>query len=258
MSLIMYDAIHLASFAGITNADAFAGYVDGRWPTFPLLDALAPPGTHLLSIAVFAIDNADCLDIETGDATNAQAPEWVSRQLHAGASRPCLYTSASNVGALVTAMRGFSRSQYRIWSAHYSGKHTCGPASCGAAPVPCDGTQWTDASHGRSLDESVLADDFFGSDPPPAVTSQEIEMFPITTGQDAVTPVPIPNGCKRVRFFTNGAADLHIDMMSAGTDLDLHTGYDNVQGFAVPSGCQAVVVRRTDAGTSQVNACYSF
>ena len=82
-------------------------------------------------------------------------------------------------------------------------------------------------------------------------------MFPINIGVDAKTPIPVPNGCSKIRFFTNGAADLHVDVMSAGTDIDLHIGYDNAAAAALPAGCKAVVVHRVDAGTSEVNACYS-
>jgi hypothetical protein len=89
------------------GADAYAGYVQGLFPTFAALQRMfTASGTHLLSIAVFASGNADCLDIESGDATNAQAPGWVKRQLARGAQRPCLYTSVSNMDALMTTLGG--------------------------------------------------------------------------------------------------------------------------------------------------------
>jgi hypothetical protein len=104
VTLTMYDSVNVGTLPH--GADAYAGYVQGAFPTFAALKRLfAASGAHLLSIAVFASGNADCLDIEPGDATIAQAPRWVKRQLARGAHRPCLYTSVSNMDALVDARR---------------------------------------------------------------------------------------------------------------------------------------------------------
>jgi hypothetical protein len=44
----------------------------------------------------------------------------------------------------VLSQAKISRSEVRLWSAHYGlGEHICGPGSCGAVPVEVDGTQWT-------------------------------------------------------------------------------------------------------------------
>jgi len=118
----------------------------------------------LLSIAVFAHDDADCLDVELGDATPAQAPAWVKRQK---APRPCLYASASVMNLLVATLdrAGIARGSVRLWSAHYkSGEHICGPDTCKLMSARADGTQWTPRARGISLDQSLLHDDFFGKE----------------------------------------------------------------------------------------------
>ncbi|MFI5081698.1 MAG: hypothetical protein ACHQCE_11540, partial [Streptosporangiales bacterium] len=120
MTLTMYDSTNVDTLPH--GADAYAGYVQGAFPTFASLERLfTAGGIHLLSIAVFASGDADCLDIESRDATIAQAPGWVKRQLARGAHRPCLYTSVSNMDALVTTLggAGISRAEVRLWSAHY-------------------------------------------------------------------------------------------------------------------------------------------
>ena len=163
MTLRMYDSIDVAHLP--PGADAYAGYVNGAWQTFPALRRLFAQ-LHLLSIAVSTSADADCLDIENGDATNAAAPAWVKRQMRRGEPRPCLYTSAGNVAALIATVEGagIARSQFRLWSAHYGeGKHICGPGACGFPAA--DGTQWTDTAPGRNgseIDESLLKDGFFG------------------------------------------------------------------------------------------------
>ena len=259
MTLVMYDAVNTKNLVGLPDADAFAGYVDGAFQTFPLLSALAPAGTHLLSIAVFAIHDADCLDVEPLDATNAQAPAWVKRQQARGAHRPCIYTSVSNVGALVATLRaaGIARAGVRIWSAHYGkGPHMCGPASCGQTTIACDGTQWDDHAHARELDVSHLRPDFFGpaADPPhsPDHLTGDLDMTILEFDDHNACPIALPNGVGRVRFASNHVAKLHVDLPGhAGADLDID--YAVTDGVNIPDGMSMIVVHRTDDGTNLVS-----
>jgi hypothetical protein len=148
---------------------AYAGYVDGMWPTFKTLQARFP-GHRLLSIAVFSSDNAECLDIERGDASNSDAPGWFERQVACGVFRPVLYTQASNLKSLELEMRAHHvpRGCYRLWSAHYTCKaHLCGPKSCGYGLSEADGTQFTSTALGINLDRSLLLPDFFDTRPAP-------------------------------------------------------------------------------------------
>jgi hypothetical protein len=168
MSLTMYDAVTLTEIP--RDAQAVAGYVNGRWPTYPKLAALFPHA-HSLSIAVTAEADADCLDIEPGDASNAQAPVWFRRQkqLRPG-HKPKLYTSLSNVMTLVGVLTaaGIHPDEYQIWSAHYTHTpHLCGP-SCGyGLTFTVAATQYTDKALGKSLDASLVSDGFF---PTPVVS----------------------------------------------------------------------------------------
>ena len=169
----MYDSTDPAQIPPGQDA---AGYVDGKWPTFTALH-----GPSNLSIAVFATDDADTLDIEPGDATNAQAGKWVLHELGLGHWRPCVYTSVSNAGTLIATLKavGLGRGQYRLWTAHYNYRpHLC-TSACGLpAGVTADATQWTDRSGGRNLDESTLADGFFGTQtptPPPQPSPEGLD-----------------------------------------------------------------------------------
>lgn len=166
MTLTMYDSIDLGQIPH--DAEVIAGYVSGHWPTARTIPSRFPHA-RMLTIAVNASHDADVLDIETGDATPAQAAAWYEQQKRRGVARPCLYASASVMQAdVVPVIRaaGISRHLVRLWSAHYTFKaHICGPATCRAMSISADGTQWTDRSHGRNLDESLLADGFFGTAP---------------------------------------------------------------------------------------------
>ncbi len=165
---VMYDSTDVGQIP--TNAQAVAGYVGGHWPTYPELVKRFPHAQHL-SIAVSAQEDADCLDIEKGDATPADAPGWYHRQRARGLTRPAFYGSLSLIPAIMSTLgfAGIPRSAYRILSAHYTGHpHICGPA-CGLSP-PADGTQWTG---GNRYDESLLSSAFFNAPPPSPLTPEE-------------------------------------------------------------------------------------
>ena len=165
--LTMYDdtAVDL-----LPAADYFAGYVDGRFANIAAIKAKFPHAT-ILSIAVFPADDADCLDVEPGDATRADIFGWFKRQQARGVARPCIYSSVSSIDGIVATMtaNGFHRDAYRLWSAHYTGSpHVCSPSTCKLTSAQCDATQYTDHAMSRSLDESVLLPGFFGGAPKPA------------------------------------------------------------------------------------------
>jgi hypothetical protein len=184
--IIMYDSIDISHIP--PDAPAVAGYVNGRWPTFSQLAARFPHAQRL-SIAVSASANADCLDIEPGDATVASAAGWYQRQKARGLARPVFYASASRMkDDLIPAIKaaGIPRSSLRLWSAHYGGAaHICGPATCGETPIPVDGTQYTNKAFGRDLDASVLVADFFGTSSVPVWETAMLAALPtLSQGAD--------------------------------------------------------------------------
>ena len=162
--LFMYDDVNVSLIP--KDAQAVAGYVGGRWPTYNTVVRKWPHAKHL-SIAVSASENARCLDVEPGDATIAQAPAWVKRQKARGEKLPVLYTSASWGQKLVdtcTKAGLVYGKDYLWWSAHYNvdlGKHLCGPGCGFGLKVHAHATQFTDKALGRSLDESVCSPGFF-------------------------------------------------------------------------------------------------
>jgi len=167
MTLAMFDAVNVSNLP--LDAEAAAGYVNGWFRTWPLIQRMFP-SAHLLSIAVTADADAECLDVEKLDATPAQAPGWVKRQQARGIHRPVVYCSVSLAMTVLGQLgkAGIHRPHVRLWTAHYTGQpHICGPGTCGyqGLAVDADGTQWTDRAFGLDLDQSLLTSEFFG--PPP-------------------------------------------------------------------------------------------
>jgi hypothetical protein len=157
----MFDSITVDTIP--TSPQAVAGYVNGFWPDFERMAWTFRDALHL-SIAVTAEADADCLDIEAGDAVPAQAPAWFRRQLARGVRKPVLYCGLANAATVVGVMHeaGIGRDEFRLWTAHYTERRHLCSAECGFEfQGMADATQFTEHSLGRNLDESVCSDTFF-------------------------------------------------------------------------------------------------
>jgi hypothetical protein len=76
----------------------------------------------------------------------------------------------------------------------------------------------------------------------------------LLSGEGAVTPVAIPNGAKRLRFFSNRPAQVRVDLIGVSEPTSTLTlGYEHgAQGVAT-GGALAAVVHRVDAGDNEVS-----
>lgn len=169
--LYMYDDVNVLLIPRF--AKYVAGYVDGGFLTWLKLKLLFPLAKKV-SIAVFASDDADILDVEPRDAKNDQAAAWVKRQRarrRAGAKHvtrlPVVYTAASNGNALNDALHkaGLEIGKDYDWlSAHYDphlGEHICNPKCYTGLRYTAAATQFTDHADNKNLDESVCSPEFF-------------------------------------------------------------------------------------------------
>lgn len=186
-NVTMYDSIYVTSLP--SGGDAYAGYVNGKWATWDaLVTAKEKTGAKLLSIDVFGNATAHCLDVESGDATNADVLPWFKRMKAAGIPVPVIYTSAGNTQAVINILMlqgKYTRQEFLIWSAHYTGKeHICAPAVCGYAAA--DATQWTDAGP-NGCDVSAAASYFF-----PWTLGTGTPTTPVVTAPKPSGPLPYP------------------------------------------------------------------
>jgi hypothetical protein len=250
------------------GAAAYAAYVDGglgNQPNYAYIVSAFPHAEHL-SIALFASDNADVLDVEPGAAVPSDIPGWYARQVARGIQRPVIYASASAMNdeiLPVLSQAGIARAKTRLWSAHYGlGQHICGPRSCGQLSVDADGTQWTSSAMGLVLDQSLLLDNFFTNDP--AVTEAELQSGQLNTGNGAVTVIAVPPGtAHRVAFaIDNHAQNVPVARLRVAfydTHWQVHPDVvvDGSKGLAIlgfpnPAKTGIVSVRRNDDGKAAV------
>jgi hypothetical protein len=139
---------------------AVAGYNAGNYVTYPMLVARYGKGRHVLSITPNVDNRADCLDVETGDATAPQAGPWVRQMIDAGIKRPCVYAQESRMSLVRQSLdaAGLARDSYRLWVALWDGGHE--------VPDGYDAKQFYGTMDPTGWDYSVISPDFFGAPKP--------------------------------------------------------------------------------------------
>jgi hypothetical protein len=149
---VMFDSVDPAAFPDPAEVpfDVTAGYVNGRWPSSVGIKARFPDLPHL-SIAVTVAADADCLDIEPGDATAEQAPAWLDRQYARGMARPVIYCGISSIAAV---RRAVGSRPFWWWSANWTRVPHIDPGA--------DATQWDDKGpNGENVDQSQVSPAFY-------------------------------------------------------------------------------------------------
>lgn len=246
----MYDAVTWANIP--VNVRMVAGYPGGlyawpdrAWERFPK--------AVKIRVAVTAAEHSSpgarfhVLDVENGDATPAQAPGWCQEERARGED-PSVYCNASTWPAVKAAFASARVAGPHYWIAHYDG----------VAEVPAGAVakQYLGGPT-APVDVSAVADYWPGVDPAPAKPKpvflyMEDPML-LTRGKDAVTPIALPDGCHRVRFFASEAAVVNVDLRNGKNMTRLELAYGATMGVDVPKGCDGIVAHRVDAGSNDVS-----
>ncbi len=261
----MYDTVTNNQFP--PGGQAYAGYVDGAvgdQPNYAYIVRTFPKAHHL-SIALSASNNADALDVEPGASAPGDVPGWYARQKNRGIQRPCVYASASTMTSSILPVLNqakIGRSGVRLWSAHYGlGEHICGPGSCGAVPIGVDGTQWTSNALGRNLDQSLLLENFFTTDPT-VITEAELQSGQLNLGKNALTAISVaPGTAHRIAFGCDNAVEaqpparLRVAIYDTGPGwhVEKDVAVDGTKGLKIipfpnPAKTGVISVIREDAG----------
>ena len=180
MTRIMYDGIEPDEVPA--GAAIYAGYDDGEWQSYGVLEAAHPAALHV-SICVTASGSARCLDVESGDATPDQAPGWVLAQRAAGEPDPWVYMNETTWPAVMAAVAEQKVTPPLYWVAAYVED----PSQPPAIPAGAIGVQFYDYG---GYDASVMADYIPGLDPvpvlqpaaPAAVSQEDDDMNTTSSG----------------------------------------------------------------------------
>lgn len=172
MTRTMYDSVSVSSLPA--DATMVAGYADGLYANLTAMRARFPHAT-VVSIAVRYTTRAQVLDVETGDATPAQAVVWC-RQTMADTPNGQLtvYCNTSTWPAVRAALAAAGESPPNYWVAQYDG----------VASIPA-GAIAKQYRNTPGWDASIVADYWPGVDaaPTPAPPSP-----PPVPPEDIVTP----------------------------------------------------------------------
>jgi peptidoglycan hydrolase-like protein with peptidoglycan-binding domain len=182
-TLLGEDSIYVSLLLG--GLPVYAGYNYGTFSNWTALSARFGAVAKLVSITPVVQGTAAsmCLDIEPGNASPAQAPEFQRQGNHAGALKPWYYCSAGDAQAVISALAGagFARDTYFLWTAHWIGRHICAPAVCGYPAA--DATQYQDNGN---FDSDIFSVAMFTVDQFPVLSLTVPPMTDPIGGVDAV------------------------------------------------------------------------
>ena len=182
----MYDGVVADQVPG--DGWAVAGYVNGSWPDFGQLESRFPGLKHV-SITVNDQGTATVLDVESRDATPAQAPAWAQRMRASGIPYPVVYMNFSTWQTVKDEFAAQSIDLPLFWVAQYDGVAT--------VPAGAIAKQYQSTT---GYDVSAVADYWPGVDPAPLPTTAT----PTSTESDMTTYFQIqvlpdgtgaPNAC---------------------------------------------------------------
>jgi len=202
----MYDAITPSRIPN--NATMVAGYVNGKWPSYPELVTLFPHATHV-SIAVSADATADVLDVEQFDATPEEAPAWCSRMRNLKRI-PTVYMNTATWLQVKQAFTTQRIGEPNYWVADYSRKSTLSIPN-GAIAIQFQNTPGYDIS---------LVEDYW-----PGIDNPEDEMPTAQEVADAILN-------KKVTVKDYDGKEVSATIQSYIINSDLH-GQANMNAIAV-------------------------
>lgn len=155
MTRFLYDSISPGNIP--SGATMVAGYQDGLYANLGAMRARFPHAT-VVSIAVRWTTRAQVLDVETGNATPAQAVTWCTKTM---ADKPntqlTIYCNTSLWPQVRAAFKAAGVTEPNYWVAQYDNDPTI--------PAGAVAKQYQGDTHG--YDKSVVADYWPGVDPAP-------------------------------------------------------------------------------------------
>lgn len=152
----MHDSVTATDIP--TDAAMVAGYINGRWAWSPADWARFPAAVKVRIATSASGPDGHVLDVETGAAAAAEAPEWVTMRRQAGLATPTVYCNLSTWPAVRAAFRAAGVAEPLYWIAHYTGT-----PDIPAGAIAC---QYINEPDGDHFDLSAVADHWPGVDPP--------------------------------------------------------------------------------------------
>jgi predicted chitinase len=93
--------------------------------------------------------------------------------------------------------------------------------------------------------------------PAPGSTTILEDSMLLNKGQNAITPIALPDGIKAVRFFSDQPAQLAVDTRDHKPVTKLDLGNASAQVVTVPQAIHAFVAHRLDGGSNDISVAFS-
>lgn len=216
MTRTMYDAVTVGNVP--SSATLVAGYGDGYYNNIAAFRARFPHAT-IVEIAVSSQHNLGVvLDVETGDATPAEAPGWVRMRRAAGVD-PTIYCNSSTWPSVRAAFTSAGVAEPHWWIAQYDGDPTLFPGTVAK--------QYTDPG---PYDLSSVAAYWPGVDPAP---SEDI----VTPADRAAIVADVVAALKAQLPFA--VWNYHLASGEPEKANDMHQVVDNIDAHAVSLEAEA-------------------
>ncbi len=197
MTRVMFDGTHELVPNIPLDAQMVAGYLAPSPFAWTAADWARFPGAAKVRIAVRSTTNdGHVLDVESGDATPAQAPGWVVMRRAAGAD-PTVYCSEGLWPSVRAAFTAANVAQPHYWVAAYPG---------GGAIIPAGAVahQYMDAG---IYDKSVVADFWPGVDQGGNVTDPQAIAADVLNEKISGPDGPTPYSLNDMEYWNNQYAN---------------------------------------------------
>jgi hypothetical protein len=159
----MYDSTNPAGIPDVV--EMVAGYINGSFNWAARVGAFDkwPKAAHVrIDVTGANPASAGVLDVETGDATPAHAPQWIRDRTSIG-MRPVIYCNRSTMPLVLQATGDLIHGKdYWFWIATLDGTKTL-PDMTGVIAVQFADSKMT----GFDADESIVYDDTWHAEPVP-------------------------------------------------------------------------------------------
>jgi len=140
--------------------------------------------------------------------------------------------------------------------------HNMGGAAWGSHSCP-DATKHPNHTRSRARAEIVRRAKIirqhgqYAALPTPASTTILEDSMLLNKGQDAITPIALPDGIKMVRFFSNQPARLAVDTREKDKPvIKLNLTGGLAATVQVPDNIHAFIAHRLDAGTNDISVAF--
>lgn len=209
------DGINTDAASMDHNIPVVAYYIDGPYAWTDQEIALFPNSVHVRIATRWTTQDGHFIDCELGDASPAEAVQWIGHRRASGYGYPGVYVSVSKQQAVIQACLAVHESLPGWWLAHWD--------DLDELPAGAWGKQYASQAN---LDKSIWADIIPGID----------------NGVTPIGPPPVPGKIPAGTILTFGTRGAYVQLLQAALNKQ-YPAYSHLAVDGVYGPLTAAVVR---------------